>query len=80
MNIIIEVWSVDDSLSRLECTASVVSTSCSWGTCGCAGHCARIDNTCSSNFTSYLCNTYPYKASYICQKTKKGIFSKNVIL
>ena len=71
---------MDTSLSRLECTASVVRTSCDVGTCGCAGNCARIEKQCPNKFTTYVCGQWLYRAPYICQKRKKGIFSKIVIL
>ena len=67
---------MDDSLSRIECTASVVKTSSFFGTCGFIGDCARLEKKCASKIASYVCDQTLYSAPYICQKRKKGIFSK----
>ena len=74
---LVGAWNMDKSLSRGDCTNSVVSTKCKWysGACGCVGTCARTEKHCASKIASYVCNQLPYQVPYICQKRKIGIFS-----
>ena len=69
--VFVGAWQMDPSLSRKECSTSVVSDYCAWYN---VGLCARTTKECGNKLTSYVCDQNAWQVPYICQKKKKGMF------